>query len=117
MNKTESGSRALYNFDSLHEIMNPPLLPLPQDVKDRWIQALASGGYNQGMGQLCDLGNYCCLGVLAHIEYPDNSWRATDSYLTVAEDILDHEVQDILSNLNDAGCSFEDIAYVIQERL
>lgn len=41
-------------------------------IKERWIEALTSGRYEQGFGQLCEVGEdgerrYCCLGVLADI--------------------------------------------------
>jgi hypothetical protein len=44
----------------------------------RWVQALESGKYKQGQGQLCSLGRkgkpaFCCLGVLADIEV-EGSW-------------------------------------------
>lgn len=43
------------------------------EYKDRWIAALRSGKYEQGMSALCiedDTGvrHYCCLGVLAQLD-------------------------------------------------
>lgn len=36
--------------------------------RDRWVEALRSGEYQQGPGFLKRNGRYCCLGVLAEIE-------------------------------------------------
>lgn len=33
-------------------------------VKELWIEALRSGEFEQGVGQLCFENHYCCLGVL-----------------------------------------------------
>jgi hypothetical protein len=42
-------------------IMNP-------EIKKQWVDALRSGEYEQGRGQLCDSDNkYCCLGVLSEL--------------------------------------------------
>jgi hypothetical protein len=45
-------------------------------IKKKWVAALRSGKYPQGIGRLCSSdGSYCCLGVLADIVDPDeNSW-------------------------------------------
>lgn len=41
---------------------------LDPELKKKWVAALRSGEYGQCTGQLADgKGNYCCLGVLAHI--------------------------------------------------
>lgn len=43
----------------------PTLRP---EVKKKWTEALRSGRFDQGAGQLRDLSdNYCCLGVLCQI--------------------------------------------------
>jgi hypothetical protein len=34
------------------------------EIKRKWVEALRSGAYEQGRGQLCKDGAYCCLGVL-----------------------------------------------------
>lgn len=44
--------------------------PVPLVKRDEWIEALASGRYLQGTGNLCYEGKYCCLGVLCDI-HPD----------------------------------------------
>lgn len=39
--------------------------------KDRWVTALRSGDYSQGMGNLMAQEGFCCLGVLCDIINPD----------------------------------------------
>jgi hypothetical protein len=34
---------------------------------EKWIKALRSGEYEQGIGALCKDGEYCCLGVACEI--------------------------------------------------
>ena len=36
-------------------------------VKQKWIDALPSGDYEQGQARLFDGSNYCCLGVLCDL--------------------------------------------------
>ena len=40
---------------------------LDKEIKKSWIEALRSGKYKQGREMLCCDDEYCCLGVLAHI--------------------------------------------------
>ena len=43
-------------------------MSLSSDVKQRWIDALRSGQYLQGQGQLQAIdGKFCCLGVLCEV--------------------------------------------------
>lgn len=45
-----------------------------EELKQKWIEALRSGKYKQGHGQLRDLDNrYCCLGVLCDVQ--GRKWR------------------------------------------
>lgn len=41
------------------------------DIRDRWVEALRSGEYSQGYGELAIDGRYCCLGVLCEIAVQD----------------------------------------------
>lgn len=48
-----------------------------QDVKNAWIDALASGDYVQGKRRLCKDDKFCCLGVLTDLyvqSHPDAFW-------------------------------------------
>jgi hypothetical protein len=40
-------------------------------VKEKWIEALRSGDYEQGKGALSIAGTYCCLGVLCDLAVKD----------------------------------------------
>jgi hypothetical protein len=42
------------------------MFTLPKEIKQKWLDALRSGHYAKGCGQLEDNGTYCCLGVLQH---------------------------------------------------
>lgn len=45
---------------------------LDKEFTKKWITALKSGEYQQGVGQLCDgEPTYCCLGVACKIVDPD----------------------------------------------
>ena len=43
------------------------------NLKERWIEALESGKYTQGRGQLRLQDSFCCLGVLCDLVNP-NGW-------------------------------------------
>ena len=42
-------------------------MKMPLAIKQRWIDALRSGQYLQGRGQLQADGKFCCLGVLCEV--------------------------------------------------
>ena len=44
------------------------------DIKQRWIDALRSGKYEQGRGALRTGDTFCCLGVLCDIHKPEG-WK------------------------------------------
>lgn len=48
--------------------MSNPTVLTP-DLKAQWLEALRSGNYKQGLGQLfhVNTGTYCCLGVLNEV--------------------------------------------------
>jgi len=116
---------------------------LPEWIKVKWIAALRSGTYEQGMKSLRKDTAYCCLGVLSELQGRllchrngwidgDNALRdgslATDNplneilnysgilavtvYLTVeGSEFVSHCTS--LAALNDAGATFDEIAWVI----
>lgn len=50
------------------------LTPMNQDIKQRWIDALRSGQYQQGTGCLRDAQDrFCCLGVLCDLYVKENA--------------------------------------------
>ncbi len=46
------------------------------DIKHLWIEALRSGKYQQGRGQLHINNQFCCLGVLCDIA-PNKAWTGS----------------------------------------
>lgn len=106
------------------------------NLKSRWIEALRSGKYEQGSGQLKDhSGNYCCLGVLCAIQdidlefpprgcnsgrygdysFPENG-HAPGLYDEVTGD--DASYRSVLARMNDDGhTSFSNIADWIENNI
>lgn len=47
---------------------------MKQEIKERWVEALRSGKYEQGTGSLTTgSGRYCCLGVLCDLAVADGA--------------------------------------------
>jgi hypothetical protein len=100
------------------------------EIKSKWIEALRSGDYPQGIGWLKDdSGRFCCLGVLCDVVDPENreKWigeTILPSSVSVEADLeqtgrLKRSVGafDRLVDLNDtAGFNFNQIANVIEEQ-
>jgi hypothetical protein len=115
------------------------------EVKTKWVEALRSGEYKQTQKRLRDKVGYCCLGVLCdlHSKETGQEWENECIYLGHAEILPDEVVawagfnkvnlyssfgitpngQGVqcdgmpLSQLNDEGQTFEQIAKVIEEKL
>ena len=53
------------------------------EIKQKWINALRSGEYEQGRKSLRDRNKYCCLGVLCdlHAKETGNKWVEDQYYL------------------------------------
>ena len=100
-----------------------------EELRTAWIAALRSGKYTQGRGELKSANNeYCCLGVLCEIakapcvyrygsNWYDNSRIALSK--AMCEDVglfsryggrKDRKENVCLSDLNDSGYTFEQIA-------
>ena len=49
---------------------------MKKEIKDRWVEALRSGDYQQGERALKEGENFCCLGVLCdlHAKEVGGSW-------------------------------------------
>lgn len=101
------------------------------ELKDKWVQALESGRYEQTTGRLRRNDQYCCLGVLLDVAgyawspaAREGCWRAHDSKgysmgqaltITACDEIgLETRTQDHLIALNDSGRSFNEIATYIR---
>lgn len=109
-----------------------------EDVAKRWIEALRSGKYKQGQGELNCNNNFCCLGVLCDL-YKDELQIKTRvvecGVITVydnATTLLPHSVRTFaemkstsgrltkdlsLVSLNDNGKTFAEIADVIEQNI
>ena len=108
-------------------------------IKQKWVDALRSGDYKQGQNYLRTDNGFCCLGVLCDLYGKENNveWNLVnngqnyefeefESYLPpfvvewagVEEDAprINGEIG-TLSELNDTGSTFEQIADLIEEHL
>lgn len=113
---------------------------MKQELKQRWIEALRSGDYQQGIGQLRSKNDeFCCLAVLCSVFDPSGWESATDAktmgydydyiyknnvsfgtlhwFLRLDALELDDLAQGRLIAMNDKGVSFAEIADWIEENL
>ena len=95
-------------------MMNP-------EVKQKWIEALRSGKYEQIKRKLWDNGKYCCLGVLCEVVgalrdnygyYKLNESAQIESDTELTGDLADSlglttEDQRILTEMNDGENAFK----------
>lgn len=95
-------------------------MAMDPDLKNKWVEALRSGKYQQGEYRLLGNEGYCCLGVLAKIsgkyEDPELSDR---SFLQPERSFgLDNLTQNTLSMMNDMSkMSFAEIADWVEANL
>lgn len=115
------------------------------EVKEKWISALRSGKYKQGIRSLRTEHGYCCLGVLCDLYSQEHNkewrfqdvWSFYDSLCFLPPDVeqwaglnssnpsvkipVDDEnkyfYHEPLSDLNDSGYSFEQISNIIEQQL
>jgi hypothetical protein len=108
-------------------------------IKQKWVDALRSGKYQQTQNRLHDENGFCCLGVLCDLYRKENQleWEPsiyTNAYmfqnmvaalpLSVIEwsgvegynPLVNDEIG-TLSGLNDNGSAFIEIADLIEEHL
>lgn len=120
---------------------------MKSDIKQQWLEALRSGKYQQGQGQLVSVDEdddsvtgHCCLGVLADVaglrpwrfacegylgEGGDNStdlglgpWENPgDAQFNAADQATNTTVQRKLAGMNDQGKSFAEIADWIETNI
>ena len=108
-------------------------------IRKMWLKTLRSGEYNQCSGVLrVGENNFCCLGALSRLHAQENSevgFVATESGGWVFESSMGLAEQEtlicdteewsglkpvysaILSEMNDGGASFDEIADYIEEHL
>ena len=101
---------------------------MKKTLKQRWIDALRSGDYEQGNGQLCkiDKGNayYCCLGVLAELVEGSDAWTESqynnDLYMDRSQwrwygtTLLSATAASEVASMNDNDKTFKQIATYIE---
>lgn len=115
------------------------------ELIEKWLEALESGEYKQGTGQLVEnygtkKARYCCLGVACQVavdnkvrklnlkEYSDNIKGLLDFSTCKAFGITDSgafsvpvshrgRYYDSLVDLNDGGVKFKTIARIIREQI
>lgn len=102
------------------------------NVMRKWVKALRSGKYKQGVGKLkSSNGSFCCLGVLRDISpYPHQPSDALTSVLggpghqrvrnwsglrTACGHRIDNHDARSLASFNDSGWSFKRIATFIEK--
>lgn len=101
---------------------------LTQEEFNRWLEALRSGNYNEGVGKLYyknPKGNesYCCLGVCGAVNNYDPELLKANFSLTKGEGRgpvwkIPHEIQQKLIQFNDDdGMTFSEIANWIEKNL
>ena len=97
----------------------------PETVRKKWIAALRSGKYEQGRDQLRSGKEYCCLGVLCDLAVKNGVIsrfigkdgllpRKVQKWAALSTDDGNYSTNK-LTNLNDNGKSFEEIADVIEK--
>lgn len=107
-------------------------------LKAQWLDALRSGNYRQGRGELRCNDNYCCLGVLCKIgpteevvgrtydterghfvsyDYTFEGKSCLDSLIPESYTNMPDDIQRFLANMNDVGETFETIADWIERTL
>jgi hypothetical protein len=111
------------------------------EIKQKWVQALKSGKYRQGKGSLKNkLNEYCCLGVLCDLHSKETSikWNGDvylDKCIQLPSEVMEWAGIDnmvgrsgmvdsdinlrpiYLTDLNDSGRTFKEIAEIIEEKL
>lgn len=95
---------------------------MDKEWKEKWIEALRSGKYNQTTGALSDDDGYCCLGILCLIQkqnfQEDFGTMETDNLSCKGYDCgLPYEEAQKLAQMNDDGKTFDHIAGYIQAML
>lgn len=107
---------------------------MKRSVARKWIKALESGEYKQGIHLLRNRGKWCCLGVLCNMhaqEHPEIAATQKRKGFYLGEStVLPKEVMvwagmnsdigyidhgEILANMNDSGVTFQEIAKVIRK--
>lgn len=102
---------------------------LPEDFKKKWLEALRSGEYKQGVGTLYDkvTNAHCCIGVACYLHNGVNAnlcgflpQSGVSGYSALPDAIsggFSNDVTAQLITMNDSGKSFAEIADWIEKNL
>lgn len=110
---------------------------LEKEFGEKWVKALRSGKYEQGEGYLEDAdGQYCCLGVACRVNHPrvnlthkffiDSDGQGKGYITKNLEEKMpkllrgtdsNNEFVKLVSEMNDEGQSFDQIADWIEENV
>ena len=131
-------------MDNQHESLITPMNP---EIKAQWVAALRSGEYKQGNEYLHRGDTFCCLGVLCDLaieagapevkenRHPDGSistYNGSESYLpssvvewaglSCSDPFLVFKSGEVnechpVSDFNDCGATFDEIADLIEAQL
>ena len=98
-----------------------------KSIKKKWVAALRSGEYKQGMFAMCNRGEYCCMGVLCDLlpkpakkgVYYFRRGQAAELPNAMAMNMagISSLTVDLLVGQNDNGATFSEIAEYIEARL
>ena len=83
-------------------------------LKAKWIAALRSGEFKQGVGAYQTGNEYCCLGVLCVVGGMPISALDRDDYNFV-DSAVGHDRAVQLASMNDSGATFSQIADWLEE--
>jgi len=95
-------------------------------LKAKWVAALLSEDFKQGCAALHADGKFCVLGVLRHVNNPDDVTKWTDPFGNTLEMLsieslnecgLTNDIQRELAGLNDIDVPFPMLAGLIEETL
>lgn len=116
-----------------------------QELKDKWVAALRSGEYTQGVHYMYAKGKYCCLGVLQEVatgvrpieyskstifikEYLDSMYNKgilaamndgllTPKYIDLLKYVTETYSSDFEPNIKKKAYTFSEIADHIEDKL
>jgi len=108
-------------------------------IKQKWVSALRSGDYQQGECYLRKEDGFCCLGVLCdlygkedNVEWTPSGFDNAYAFQGNVGDLPSSVIEwagvegqnpdidngtETLAGLNDTGCTFEEIAHIIENHL
>ena len=107
-------------------------MKLRPEIKKRWVDALRSGQYKQGQNRLKSGDRFCCLGVLCDLSRIDlgENWDNEDNFNFKSGELPQNVMEwaglsdarglysftsPSLTELNDTGVSFVEIAGIIEK--